>query len=193
MSKEGFENSGVEEFSKIIGQLSILRGVIGILFGVFALVWPGLTLVTLGILLSIWLLVSGVSGIISSIFMRREQDYWFLKLLVSVLELGVGAYIVQRPGVSVATVVVLIAIVLISEGVIDVIGAMFAEDADASMKALAMIGGVLSVIAGIVVWRYPIQGTLAFVWVLGLVAIVNGTLMITTGLDLSKKAKEKAA
>jgi uncharacterized membrane protein HdeD (DUF308 family) len=36
-------------------------------------------------------------------------------------------------------------------------------------------------VAGVWIWRYPIQGTLAFVWVLGIYAIVAGTLMIAIG------------
>ena len=173
-----------ESFNGVLSQLAIVRGVVSVLFGIFALVWPGLTLVTFGILLSIWLLVSGVTGIISSIFVRHRANHWFLKLLASILQLGVGAYLVQRPGVSVATVIALIAIVLIADGVIDLV-VSFIEKSSMTEKILPIIGGILGVIAGLVVWQYPVGGSLAFVWVLGLFALVGGSLSIAMGVDLS--------
>lgn len=160
------------------------RGVMTIIFGVIALVWPGITLVSLAVLTAIWLFLSGIIGALSSIFMRENYDHWFLKLALSLLQFGVGAYLVQRPEISIATFIVAIAIVFIVEGIIEtVISLTDDSEKDGSRRMLGVVGGILTVIAGIIIWRYPDVGTLAFVWVLGLTALVVGTLNLWSAID----------
>jgi uncharacterized membrane protein HdeD (DUF308 family) len=46
---------------------------------------------------------------------------WIFTLLLAVLQIGIGAYLIQRPALTVATIVALIAIAFVVEGVISVI------------------------------------------------------------------------
>lgn len=172
------------ELQTMVSRLAIGRGVVSILFGVFALVWPGLTLVTLGVLLSIWLLVGGATGLISSIISRHRTPHWIFRMLLSLLELGVGAYLVQRPSVSTATLIALVSIVLVAEGVIDIVVSFVDPKADNRMFSVFV--GLLGIVAGIIVWRYPVKGGLAFVWVLGLYSLVVGALSVAAGAELEK-------
>ena len=48
------------------------------------------------------------------------------------------------------------------------------------------MSGVLYIVADVVIWRCPVKGTLAFVWVLGLSALVSGALMVTAAYGLKK-------
>jgi uncharacterized membrane protein HdeD (DUF308 family) len=170
------------DMRQTLSRLAIASGVVSILFGLFALVWPGLTIVTLGVLLAIWLLVGGAVGMVTSIVSRNNTEHWVFQLVLSFLELGVGAYLVQRPGVTVATMVALVAIVLVARGVIDVVMALV--DSKAEHRVFSAIVGVLGLVAGILVWRYPVSGGLAFVWVLGLYALVYGALSIASGVEV---------
>lgn len=173
------------ELQTTVGRLAIGRGVVSILFGVFALVWPGLTLVTLGVLLSLWLLIGGAVGLVSSILTRHKTQHWVFRMILSLLELGVGAYLVQRPGVSTATLIALVSIVLVAEGVVDIVVA-FIDSQSTGNRVLSVIVGLLGVIAGIIIWRYPVSGGLAFVWVLGLYSLVVGALAIAAGAEIEK-------
>jgi uncharacterized membrane protein HdeD (DUF308 family) len=47
---------------------------------------------------------------------------------------------------------------------------------------LTAIGGILGIVAGIIVLRYPIAGGLAYVWVLGLYALVAGSIYIALAI-----------
>lgn len=177
--------SSSAELQSMTGKLFITRGIVSVLFGIIALVWPGLTLVSLGLLLSIWLLVVGATGLVSSVLNRHETQNWVFTMLLSLLQLGVGAYLVQRPGISVATVVALVAITLIAEGVIELVVAFI--DSESDNRVMAVIGGLLGILAGVVIWRYPVSGGLAFVWVLGLYSLVIGSFTIAAGAELNKK------
>jgi uncharacterized membrane protein HdeD (DUF308 family) len=172
------------ELQTMVSRLAITRGIISIIFGIIALVWPGLTLVTLGVLLAIWLLVGGATGLVSSIITRHKTEHWVFRMLVSVLELGVGAYLVQRPGITVATVIALVSIVLVVEGVVDIITSFV--DPKADHRIFAVLLGFLGIVAGIVIWRYPVTGGLAFVWILGLYALIMGALNIAAGVEVEK-------
>lgn len=167
--------------------LFIARGVFTILFGILALVWPGLTLVTFALLVTLWLLAEGVVNIIRSIGDMGKGGFgWLLHLLVAMLQLGVGAYLVQRPKITIATLVLLLGIVLVVEGVIAVVASFMDTRVTSGERLLAIVYGVLSVVVGTWVWRYPVTGTLAFVWLIGLFAVFTGPFWIAVGMDLDK-------
>lgn len=174
-------DSGVEALKFLV----ITRGVVSVLFGIMALVWPGITVATFALLITIWLLVSGVINIVRGIMNIGDGYGWVFTLILAVLQIGIGAYLVQRPNLAIATIVALIAIAFIVEGVISVI-VPFTEGKDVSggRKTLTFIVGLLAIFAGISIWRYPVSGTLAFVWVVGLFALISGPIWIAEGIRL---------
>lgn len=176
-----------QDIAGLISRLTIIRGVVAVLFGIFALVWPDVTLVTLGILVAVWLLIGGAAGIVSSLVARHSNRNWIFRLIVAVVELGIGAYLVQRPGLSVATFVALVAIVLVVEGVMEIVIAALEKGISGSNRLLGVIGGVLGVGAGVLIWQYPTAGSLAFVWVLGLYTLVFGAMTIAAGVELERE------
>ncbi len=179
--KASREDSGLETLKFLV----ITRGVVSVLFGIMALVWPGITVATFAVLITIWLLASGVINIIRGIMGIGDGHGWIFTLLLAVLQIGIGAYLIQRPALTVATIVALIAIAFVVEGVISVI-VPFTEGKDVSLgsKVLTLIVGLLAIFAGISIWRYPVTGTLAFVWIVGLFALVSGPIWIAEGIRL---------
>jgi uncharacterized membrane protein HdeD (DUF308 family) len=102
---------------------------------------------------------------------------------VGLVELGVGAYLVQRPQLTTLTIVTLIGLVFIIEGLARAFRAFFEPSTTGGHRLLSLVFAVLSVVAGVWIWRYPIHGTLAFVWLLGLYAIASGALLIAMGAE----------
>lgn len=167
---------------KVMWESMVLRGVAGILFGIAAVFWPGITLVTLVYIFSIYILVSGVIEIVDAVRAIVARDSWIWKLLLGFVELGVGVYLVRHPGVSFATLILLIGLVLIARGVFEVVLALL-DDFSATEKTLMIIGGVLAVIVGIAILMQPAAGGVAFVWILGLYALLTGPMWIALGID----------
>lgn len=162
--------------------LLLIKGIVGILFGLVAVTQPAITLVSLSFFFALFLVIGGTVDLVTSIMTRESDELWWLKLLVGLFELGVGVYLFQRPGLALASFVVFVALFLIVRGVIDLVVA-FDKSLDGGQKALLAVAGALGLLAGIVVWRYPIQGSLAFVWVLGLYALITGPLWIILAFD----------
>lgn len=168
----------------------IVRGIAGILFGVAAVFWPGITLVTLVYIFSIYILVSGAVGIVTSVMHLVKGRNWFLGLIVAVIELAVGVYLVRHPLVTFATLVLVIGLVLVARGVFEVVMAL-TEDSMATHKVLVVFAGLLSAAVGVFVMLQPAAGGVAFVWVLGLYALVTGPIMIALGLDVKNAVEGK--
>ena len=173
----------------------VLTGVLSVIFGFVAIIWPGITIGVLALLLAVWLGVSGIMDIINGI--RRFGEGFFgaaLTLLVGLLELGVSVYLLRHAGsgLAVATLVLLVALSFIVRGVIGVVVAFADPDYRATRWMNVVLGG-LSILAGMVIIWYPQAATLAWVWVVGLFALVSGALQIGLGftakdhLDKGKK------
>jgi uncharacterized membrane protein HdeD (DUF308 family) len=155
------------------------RGGVEILLGVLVLIWPGLTVLTLVTLLSIWLLLSGVMSIIQGVRDVRKGGFgWLATLLLGVLELGVGAYLVQRPGLTTLSIITLIGLVFFVQGFVHLFSTFTTRAVGGGHRALSLLFALLSFVAGVWLWRYPFHGTLAFVWLLGLYMVVAGGMLI---------------
>jgi uncharacterized membrane protein HdeD (DUF308 family) len=182
-------NNKSSDAASTFGSLLIIRGVVAILFGIIALAWPGLTVATLALFVMIWLVITGIVLLIEAFSSIRTGGWsWILKIALATLQIGVGAYLVQRPALAIGTLIALIALVLVVQGATDVIVALTDSNSFLTEKMLWIVFGVLYIIAGITIWQYPVQGGLAFVWILGLTALVTGPIQIAAGIDINNAA-----
>jgi uncharacterized membrane protein HdeD (DUF308 family) len=160
------------------------RGGLGILLGVLVLVWPKLTVLTLVTVLSIWLLLIGVMGIVQGVRdIRRGGIGWIATVLLGVFELGVGAYLVQRPGLTTLSIITLIGLIFFVQGFVYLFNTFTTRTVTGGRRVLSLLYALLSFVAGVWLWRYPFHGTLAFVWLLGLYMISAGALMIAMAAE----------
>lgn len=160
-----------------------VRGIAAILFGLAAVFWPGITLVTLVYLFSAFILVYGIVDIVEGLMsIGRSGMGWILTLILGFLQVGVGVYLLRHTTVAFATIVLVIGFMLIVRGVFEIVQA-FMDDASASSRTLLLIGGVIAALAGIVVLRQPAASGVAFVWVLGVFALISGPMLIAGSID----------
>jgi uncharacterized membrane protein HdeD (DUF308 family) len=76
----------------------------------------------------------------------------------------------------------LISFTLIIVGVIEIVAA-FTNLESATFKTLAIIWGAVAVLAGVVLLFQPASAGVAFVWILGLYALITGPVLIAVSLD----------
>lgn len=161
-----------------------LRGIAAILFGIAAVFWPGLTLVTLVYLVSAFVLVWGVINVVQAAVSIGKHRSWALTLLIGLAEVAVGLYLVRHPNVTFDVFILVAGLLFVASGVVEVVAA-FAEDAvTATSRTLSVLAGVAAFIIGIILLFQPAAGGVAFVWILGLYALITGPLMIAMSLDL---------
>lgn len=164
--------------------LMLLQGIIAIFFGIVAIFWPGLTLRTLVYLFSAFILAWGIVEVIHGFLSIKRRETWWLTLLFGLVGLGAGIYLVRHPLVSFTALILIIGLVLIGRGLLDMIAA-FLEKRGTPHRVLSIITGAAALIAGVVLLFQPEAAGVAFVWVLGLYALVFGAL--TTALAIESR------
>jgi uncharacterized membrane protein HdeD (DUF308 family) len=152
-----------------------LRGIVAILFGILAFVLPGLTLAVLILLFGAYALVDGILGLIAAF--RGDAPHRIamgLEGIVSILA-GLAAFLV--PGLTALVLLYIIAFWAIVTGVLEIVAAFRLRRVIANELGL-IIGGVLSVLFGIVLIAAPGAGALAVVFIIGAYAILFGITLL---------------
>jgi uncharacterized membrane protein HdeD (DUF308 family) len=79
--------------------LYLVGGVLSILAGILALVWPGRTLLVLAGILAWFLVFKGIVDIVAALS-AHGRPYWWLGLILGILELLLGIWAAGYPGRS---------------------------------------------------------------------------------------------
>ncbi|HEX7632776.1 MAG TPA: DUF308 domain-containing protein [Candidatus Saccharimonadales bacterium] len=170
-----------------------LRGMASILFGIAAVFWPHLTLVTLVYLFGAYILASGLVNLVMGLtnLNGAGDSFWsrILLLLVGVGELGIGVYLLRHPLVTFATFILLIGITLIVRGLVELFMGIFGEGT-ATYRVAMVFGGIIAAIVGVILLLQPARSGVAFVWVLGLYALITGPLLIALAFDAKNAAED---
>lgn len=178
---------------KNIWWILLLRGIVFLLFGIIATLWPAITFVTLAFVFALYIILSGIFSLIYGIMgIHHAHKYWFLTIVVGLLEIAVGAYAFNNPLINIAALTLLIGFTFIIRGIFETISA-FEDMYGHSHKILFALGGILGIVAGILVLRYPVAGTLAFTWILGVYALITGAIFIALSMTLKEFIDEAEA
>jgi uncharacterized membrane protein HdeD (DUF308 family) len=155
-----------------------LRGIFGILFGVLALLWPGLTLLTLVALFAAYALLGGIASVIGAFSNRRANDDWWLPFLLGLVSIGAGIVAITNPFLTALVLVLVMGANALVTGVLDIIAAVRLRKLVPGGWLLAL-SGIVAVVFGAFVFLFPAAGALALVWLVSLYAIVTGALLLT--------------
>ena len=155
-----------------------IRGVAGILLGIAALAWTGITLVVLIALFAAYLLVDGVFAAIAGVRGRS----WLL-VVEGVIGIVAAIVVVRWPGITALVGVYLIAAWAIVTGVLE-LGAAYLLRRIVRNEWILVLGGVASVLFGILLAINPTAGLITIVWLFGAYMIVFGALTLALGLRL---------
>lgn len=185
----------VKEETYLTGQWWILtiQGIAAILFGIAAVFWPGITLVTFVYLFGLYLLIVGIMAMLSGLFSITKRGTWILTVLLGLVEIGLGVYLLRHPQVSFELLILLTGSALVVFGVFEVIVALANKEQTATGKTIAIIAGVVAVLAGVLMFFQPAASGVAFVWVVGLFALINGPLWIALSIDVKHAHEELLA
>lgn len=177
--------------SELVG-VSVFRGILTTLFGFAAVFWPGLTGRTLVFLFSAFILAMGVVDLISGIgkLLHGTESILtrVLTPLLGALEIGVGVYLLRHVDVRLSVFILLLGFSFLLRGIFEVVEGLFTEGPSGN-RVLLIIVGVLSALAGVIILMQPVAGGIAFVWVLGIYALITGPLMIALAVEVNKAAK----
>jgi uncharacterized membrane protein HdeD (DUF308 family) len=166
--------------------------------GILVLVWPGKTILVLAVVLGVWLLVVGVFRLVAAIAFDGVppdgvppdgvppdgvphdgvHSSRVLLALLGVVAILVGILCLARPFQTATALALLLGAFWVVGGVIEFFHGIVGR---VPGRGWAMVGGVLSIIAGIVVLAYPGASLVVLAWLFGIWLIVLGAVAMAAG------------
>jgi len=159
-----------------------LRGVAAIIFGIMALLMPAITLAALILLFGVFAVVEGIFSVIAAVRGHSGAPRWFL-LLEGVVGIAAGVVAFVWPGLTAIVLLYVIAAWAIITGVLEIAAATRLHNRIRGEWWL-VLGGILSVVAGVWMMRAPGSGALAVVLLIGSYVLLFGILQVVLAFRL---------
>jgi uncharacterized membrane protein HdeD (DUF308 family) len=156
-----------------------LRGVIAILFGLAALLRPDITLEALILLFGAYALVDGVFSIVGVFGGTRGGTPRWLLFVEGVVSILAGLIAFVFPGLTAVALLYLIAAWAVITGISEIATAIRLRQEIQGEWAL-ILGGIASVLFGLILAVLPAVGILSLIWLIGAYAVAFGILLLIT-------------
>jgi uncharacterized membrane protein HdeD (DUF308 family) len=165
----------------------ILVGVLAIIAGIVALAWPGITILALVILFAVYAFTDAVmQG--AQAFSSGGAGPVLGHLLLGLIDVAAGIVAIAWPGATAFVLVIVVAAWAIVGGVAEFFFG-FGAGESAGTRALFLLGGLVSVAFGVVLFARPGVGAVTLALLYGLFAIIYGVTQITAGVQLRSAGK----
>ena len=168
-----------------------LRGIFGIVFGLIALFFPGVTMLSLVLIFSAYMLVDGVLAIVSAVRALRKSERWGLLAFQGALSIFAGVAAALWPAITVLAFVVLVAAWALVSGLL-MTAAGFQLNLDYG-RWWMVLGGLASLFLGIALLVAPLIGAVVLTWWMGAYALVFGISLLLLAFRLRARKAETAA
>jgi uncharacterized membrane protein HdeD (DUF308 family) len=158
---------------------TVAFGALTLLAGLLVLVWPGRSVLVLAVVLGIWLLVAGVFRLVLALAADEARgSSRVLMTLLGLVAIVVGLLCLARPLQTITALALLLGVFWVIGGIIEFFDGLVT---DMPGRGWAVTGGLVSVIAGIVVLAYPVGSVVALTVLFGILLIVLGGVTIAAG------------
>jgi len=158
------------------------RGVFGLIIGFIAFMFPGPTLLSLVTLFSIYLILDGVLAIVAAMRAARANQRWGYLTFEGIAGIAAGVIAIALPGLTVLVFVGLLAAWAIVSGALELRAAYNLEKEHG--RWWLALGGLVSIVFGIVLIAAPVFGALVVSWWLGAYATFFGASLLALAFKL---------
>ena len=160
----------------------IVVGVLAFIAGIIALAWPGVTVLVLVILFAVYAFSSAFTQGARA-FSSDGFGPVLGHLLLALVDIAAGVFTLAWPAPTVLVLVYVVGFWAIFGGVAEFFTA-FAAGETAGTRTLFQLGGLVSVVFGVVLLSRPGVGALTLALLYGLFALSYGVTQITMGVHL---------
>jgi uncharacterized membrane protein HdeD (DUF308 family) len=159
-----------------------LRGVAAVVFGAIALLLPGVTILALTLLFAIYMAADGVLAITAAIRASHQHQRWGWLGLEAVADFIAAAIAFIWPIVTVLAFIYLMGLWAIVSGALLIVAAFRLHPLHG--RWLMVLGGIVSVIWGVLLLASPLTGALVLTWWIAGYALFFGGALLALGFRL---------
>jgi uncharacterized membrane protein HdeD (DUF308 family) len=165
----------------------ILLGILAVIVGVVAIAWPGVTILALVILFAVYAFIdAGLEAVTA--FSSRNAGPVFGHLLLGLIDLAAGVIAIAWPGPTAFVLVLIVGIWAFIAGFAEIFFG-FGSGETAGTRAMFILGGLVSIAFGVVLFARPGIGAVTLALLFGLFSIIYGVSQITMGSELHRTGK----
>jgi uncharacterized membrane protein HdeD (DUF308 family) len=165
----------------------IVRGILALAVGIMALAWPGVTVLALVILFAVYAFIAaGLQA--ARAFSSRTVGPVFGHLLLGLVDLAAGVVALAWPGPTALVLVLIVASWAVVAGLLQIFAA-FGAGEPAGTRALFILGGLVTVAFGVVLFAHPGVGALTLAVLFGLFNLIYGGWALVHGIELRQTSK----
>jgi uncharacterized membrane protein HdeD (DUF308 family) len=163
-----------------------LRGVLAVIVGLIALFFPGVTLTAFVLLFAAYMLVDGIFALIAGLRAASRHERSWPLFLEAAADIVAGVIAFFWPAITLLVLVFLVSFWAIFSGVM-MIAAAFRPAG--RREWLLALGGLLSVIFGILVLIAPITGAVVLALWFGAYAVAFGIVLLILAFRLRRHGR----
>ncbi len=105
----------------LLSQLNLLAGIVLAVLGGWIILDPGVLIRIIPVVIGVIIAVHGGHNLLQAVELCREKyDKWWVALLLGIVTIGFGALLICNPFEAVSTMVTLIGVLLIFDGISDI-------------------------------------------------------------------------
>lgn len=165
--------------------LLVMEGIVFTLLGTLAVILPGISTLSIEILIGILFLIAGVVGGYRVLQTRHEPGFW-TSLIAPVLSIIVGIILLANPIAGALTLTMILAIFFMIEGIAKILVSL--NKRPLPSWGWILVSGIISIcLALIILSGWPQTG----IWAIGLIVGINmiffGWSLIVFGLAAPTK------
>src|SRR5690348_7007230 len=165
----------------------IVRGILAGAVGIMALAWPQVTVLALVILFAVYAFIAAGLEAMRAFSSRRAGPVAG-HLLLGLVDLAAGVVALAWPGPTALVLVLIVGTWAVITGGME-IAAAFAAGEPAGTRALFVLGGLVSVAFGAVLFARPGAGAITLALLFGLFNLVYGASALVQGIELRRTGK----
>jgi uncharacterized membrane protein HdeD (DUF308 family) len=166
-------------------QVVLLHGILAVVLGVTAVMWPGITLVSLVWVFAAFAIIDGVACVVLGIRGGTDGKLWWAMILMGVVSIAAGILSFAMPGVTALVLLAIIAWSAIVRGVFQIWAAISLRKAIDDEWILG-ISGAFSILFGVLLLARPGAGALTVVLLIGAYMMAIGVMAIALALRLRR-------
>ncbi len=166
--------------------LSLLLGVLFILLGIWVFRTPLASYISLSMLFSVLIFISGIFGVIFSISNRKEMEGWGWHLTGGILDLMIGSVLVLYPAITMAILPFFVGFWILFRGVFAIGLSFQLRSYSVPNWGLLLFFGILIVLFSFLLLLNPIFTSLGIVYMTALAFVVMGIFRIILAFNLKR-------
>lgn len=163
-------------------------GVVSIILGILAMLMPGITGLSVALLLGIIVLAGGIMRIIWA-FKAGTFGKGLIGVVIGLLTFICGGLLIANPLFASGVLTIILAFYFIFDGIFEIIAAFQLKPIEG--WGWLLFGGIISLLLGIMIWaQYPLSGAWAMGILIGIKLFMIGLIMVTCGSAARELIKE---